>query len=286
MRPVSIALFGAALLATQSDPIWASTSKRAIPDRQKPDLRPYAGEESISPTFAGSNIPLLLSALVKADSLAKKGEFETTAEHQARTADLRSALAPVDPSKFYAMPLKGVSAKYDADREGWRLETHFGDGCTPLSGQPDVWSCKSKVIRTERGGYTGQNAYGATAEVERVTLTYVNFAISRTMPGVRDLFRQGTGGAYQLNAFIPMPVDKARQLAGTELQVFAIGSFITPKVLSDPIEFHSATISDPTDMRVEGITLPLLAQQFVIVAAGKAGAVATMSLTGRGLLIP
>lgn len=250
------------------------------------DLRPYEGAETITASFAGSNLRLLTEYLVRADEAAKKGEFETTTEHQARLADLKTAIAPVDPNKFYAIPLDGITADYDADRQVWQVRNRSTRGCSPYPSRPTLFECLSVSSRTTGSTYLGQNSYGATAEIENIAYNDIKFMMASDWPKVREVFKQGPFGDYNLDLSIPMPIDEARAYAGSEFEVYAVGSIISPWISRARPERFAPTISDPTRTVIRSISLPMLAQELIVVAKGHAGAVAVVSLSGKELMIP
>ena len=252
----------------------------------KPDFRPYMGEDNVSGTFAGSDGELLLKYLLEPQQKAQKREFETTAAHKARTANLFEILSPVDPTHFYALPIKGVIAKYDADREVWNLSTSFGDGCASFPERTTLLSCSSSTKRVTRSSYLAQNAFGATATVEDVTYTDIKFVVSDKWPRVQDIFPNGPIGGRMLKLSINMPIDEARKLADKELTVYAIGTMVSEEVGKEDPKYFAPTVSDPTRTRISSYILPLLAQQLIVVAEGEARPIAIISLSGMPLVVP
>ena len=248
------------------------------------DFRPYGGEDTITATFSGSNVPLLRDYLVRSNAAAAKGEFETTSDHEARLHDLRTLLAPIDATKFYAFPVVPVSAKYEADQQEWHLTTT--GGCKSYPGREALWECLSAIQRVERPGYMGQNAYGATAMISNVTYNDIRFVVSSTFPKAKEVFREGGLGEYELDIRFAMPIKVARRYAGAAFEVYAIGYLVAPWVrVAKPINI-SPTISDPQRTQMNSVTLPMLAQQLIVVAKGHSGAVAVISLSGKPLVAP
>lgn len=279
-----ITIFGLAFALSVSLSATFAVARISKEVARAQDFRPYLGEESILPNFDGSNVKLLRDYLVRASDGAAKREFETTSEYESRIGNLAVMLNPIDVSKPYAVPIDGVTAKYDADREEWTFSTF--SGCREYPGHASLWECLSLSERILESEYIGQNAYGATAKVQNVTYNDIRFVLSTSFPGVRQAFREGGLNEYALNLKIDMPIGDAKRYAGATFNVYAVGYLVGPWVrIAKPITI-SPTISDPQRTRMNSVTLPLLAQHLVVVAKGRPGAVAVYSLTGKALVPP
>ena len=281
LRLIATLIAGIVMSATG---LAQTTSHAEIPG--EPDFRPYVGEQPITTTFRGSDVLLLNQYLVEANKRSEKGEFESTAEFEARSSNLTKALALIDDKAFYAFPLHGVSANYEADREIWTVVTDSVYGCTPYPGQADLLECLSVLDRTKSESYVGQNGFGAQAVIERVFEHDIRFVIARNWPQTQALFSQGTFGHYGLSLDFSMPIAEARQLGRDDIRVFAIGTIVAPTIRREREKYSSPNINDPTRLTSRATTLPMLAQQSVVVAKGRAGALSIVSLSGKALTVP
>lgn len=236
-----------------------------------PDVQALPENGEIGASFSGSNVYQIYTMLSEADERAKKGDFETSKEHELRTSDLNKSLYPLDPNKEYAFPVKGAVFSYNPDLSSWSIKTSLGDGCEALNPNGDLFTCPSVYIHTEKSGYVGQNSFGATTNVRRRHVLGINYITSKTWMDKSRTFRRGVLGQYFIDINFEMPIDEAKKTDGHQLKLYAVGKIIAPFVDRKPTIYDAPTVANPVERKTDIVTLGLLPTRFIVVSEGRAG---------------
>jgi hypothetical protein len=170
---------------------------------------------------------------------AKKDEFETTAQYQARLEGMARSehLFPIVSAAIGVAPHR---LSYDADLQELSLEVARSDYRVDRSHQIVTEISRSSV---DLGTYVGQNAYGARSLVEdRAQFEHV---IS---------WGKDSGASGALRAVVSMAPDVARKLKAEGVSLIFSGRVIEPIV--EMRTGHSApTTSDPTRRSISSLAI-------------------------------
>lgn len=231
-----------------------STATRPAPAPWSPPVFEFNSEVAKEP-----EIGVFFAALHNRSVQLEKKEFETTAEHQARLADLDAALAPLSLSATYVFFPQDVSLQYDADKETYAPK--LGVICSERypRGAEGI-ACKFAQITDRTYSYEGRNAFGTGAQVqsrEGRTL-YLDFPRA-TFAGKR--FR--TRYWLRLPADCPVPLDVARQFGSNGIRVGYVVSIREPKVLKGETEYQSPTVDAPYEKKFVDRFLPATLHGYV-----------------------
>ncbi len=193
----------------------------------------------------------------------KKGEFETSAEFEQRTANTDILLAPINTSDLYAFRVDNVDIKYDADSQVYEI------GSSPLSpfcretysiGASKVWvTCKLAVISRQYDRYTGTNAYGASSVVERTIGSDFALAFRKDSPILKlAVFyrRYPIDDRYAFQDKISVPLEKARSLGGSQLTVLFVGRVSDAQVVEGRGRLVEPKLSSPVDILITEDAVP------------------------------
>lgn len=184
--------------------------------------------------------PMGIDALIsKLGSTAPRGEFETTAQYEAR---LQAAASGAPRHAFVAMPIDTKYITYDADSGRFRIESFaldnknaswdiFYDGPNPPWPRPvghrDYVDLVERSVERVVGTYQASNAYGAKVTVREVMRETVG-VLERTATGREDLFfADRPWQNIQSNVIAEVPVDPA--LAPNWRQNLNAAALISPK---------------------------------------------------------
>ncbi|MBL8546203.1 MAG: hypothetical protein JNL81_07045 [Hyphomonadaceae bacterium] len=174
--------------------------------------------------MAGTQIsPISFDAAATAlSSVPAKDEFETTAQYQTR---VEAALAGISSRMLVSAPFDTEYATYNADAGRFEIRSYAvrnlnTDWFTVFYGSPHYGGIRYSTLGNidlvlsssdrPNGTYQGQNSYGATWTVTRVTRT-VNAIFEREPARYNEeLFGQRPAGAAPLTWTLPVPVEQAR----------------------------------------------------------------------------
>ena len=269
MRTERWGLYACIALMTLSLAGQALAADRGLPP---PDFHPFPTDDAIGADFRGSDVVLLFRYLAQASDRAQRDEFETTAEHEARTSNLATALAPIEPNREYAFPLDDIRARYDADRQEWILTSLLGNDCARIERSAILYSCRSLAIRQDLPDRVAHNAFGASVDIEVREVTDLRFAVPGNWLARSELFKRTMLGNYGFDLRVPMPIENARALRAYPLKAYAVGKFISPSIIQDTI-YDRATISFPTERKTLSLIASFAPERVVIVAEGRPGIV-------------
>lgn len=162
---------------------------------------PVAVDEACQVPVGQRITPMSIDALISKLSVSAKprGEFETTAQYEAR---LQAAGSGAPQQAFVAMPIDAKYITYDADSGRFRIESYaldnknaswevFYDGPNPPWPRPvgrrDYVDLVERSVERVDGTYDAGNAFGAKVTVRQVLRETVG-VLDRTATGNEGLF--------------------------------------------------------------------------------------------------
>lgn len=183
-----LALLGAGMSSPTTASIMANSS-------------PVAVDEACKIPIGQRITPMSVDALISRLSVSTepRGEFETTAQYEAR---LQAAGSGAPRHAFVSIPIDTKYITYDADTGRFRIESPaldnknaswdvFYDGPNPPWPKPvgrrDYVDLVERSVEKVIGTYSASNAYGAKVTVRQVFRETVG-VLDRTANGNEDLF--------------------------------------------------------------------------------------------------
>lgn len=218
---------------------------------------PYTG--AIQPGYKGEDGFRVFEIFARNPANQKKDDFETTAQFDNRTSDLKAMIAPIDPDEPYAFKL-GTTAHYDADKQVFTFGYKDAYNCGLASLQKldaQTVLCRIAEHTIPSDSYIGENAFGAARQVTKIRGTRVSLTFPREIVERRGLFeRVDSIGNYSLVHDVSVPIEKAALLRGKDLDVLLVGHFVDSKLVSGSGSYATPTISDPLDISMGEMALP------------------------------
>lgn len=243
-----------ALAACQ--PVAAPTDQTAkTPDRTLPPVvsewKPIAfnaASSTLSPNEQSKFFTEFKSVVEKIE----RGEFETTEEFKKRLTDVDAVIRPFSIDDDYAFKPKYADLEYDADTQTY--EPSYSIFCQKHWPIDRGISCGMGSVTDSTENYSGQNSFGAKAEVtsERGRDLYFVFNPA-DLKGKR--FRD-RNNEYQLPITCPVPIGKARTLRGKHVLSAIIVRLRKPDVISGHSRFEDATVASPRAKYYEPVGIP------------------------------
>lgn len=204
----------------------------------------------------------------------KRGEFETTAQFEARKA--RAAVESTD--FILSVLVDQENARYDADRERWIFDQYFmaggnynfDDDALLTAGLANAGWGRSLILSgsdDEQGTYVSSNAFGQQAVVRKLQARRIGIIeIAWGVPKPLDYrFTYGpifalpldvqipvSGYATTLDAKaveIPMPIAHAQANKGRF--GFAVAGKLAEPMLIDHTHYITPTMDNPTDAQID-----------------------------------
>jgi hypothetical protein len=228
-----------------------------------PDIRSFDIQvDKLAPGFTGHNIKAIFNDLVTKKNNALKGEFETTAEFEARLQ--RQAQEPIlgklDRNGYFAFVIKNTSGEtfYDADLQVMTIAIALHSGDESIYKNSNKKALVSQA-ESKREQYEGSNAYGAKATVTRhlginydvAFSNYSRFGVSKYIDsGTRS--RGHTEDFFAKDVFmvrIPMDVALAKEVK-SKLQILAIVKLLEPYTYEGSF-YDKPTISRPDEYFIQ-----------------------------------
>jgi hypothetical protein len=179
-----------------------------------------------------------LAALTQAEERYKKGDFETTEEHRARTRDLAQLIAPIRPDADYLFAPRYNDLEYDADKQ--QYVGQYRTDCYEFAFENGQVACEFGEYTQNVRSFIGQNAFGATAEVRETNGTKVHLLMPKA---AARRFR--TGQDYQLPNVCPVPIAEAKQIGATGLRFAYLFKVTSNEVESGDLDLQAATVQSP-----------------------------------------
>ncbi|MEA9657821.1 hypothetical protein [Xanthomonas campestris] len=234
-----------ALAACSQD--QGSASKTAAPTQQvKPAAKPVSWEPAIfnldSPTVEIVDTVSFFTAFEGRSDRLIKGEYETSEEFKARTADLEKFFAPISFKNSYLFQAEHPEMKYNADEQ--RYEATWTQDCYESTPIRTGVSCGFGSKVDSQHDYEGRNAFGTSAQVrsEKGRDFYFNFT-KRNFAA--KPFRQRYG--YRLPAPCPLAIDQARAFKGMPVRIAYVIMPVEPSMTEGSSRFDTPTVADPID---------------------------------------
>jgi hypothetical protein len=218
--------------------------------------------DKLAPGFTGHNIKAIFKDLVTKKDKAVKGEFETTAEFEARLQ--RETQVPIlgrlDRNGYFAFVINNSSGEtfYDADSQVMTIAIALGSGSESIYKDSNKKALASHVeVKSEK--YEGSNAYGAKATVTRnlgeyydvAFQNYSRFGVSRYIDS-RTRSEGYTEDAFAKDVIIvriPMDVALAREVK-SRLKILAIVNLVEPYTYEGSF-YEKPTISRPDEYVIQ-----------------------------------
>jgi hypothetical protein len=207
-----------------------------------------------APVF-GHDIMKVIDGLLKAAAATGKGEFETTAEYEARR---RALTAPQDTLVFV---LPEVAASYNADGGTMevsvmpeRFDSDVGQQLAPSDlGKIRGDTFTLLTVPGKGGLYNGTNAMGAKRIITYLESTDYGLVIT---PNSLMTFNARSGAV-----FFSFRVDliDARMLKPF-LKLALVGRITEPRLYSNRIA-HTPTFTEPWDTKREGLYVPFSVEE-------------------------
>jgi hypothetical protein len=181
-----------------------------------------------------------------------KGEFETTNEYLKRVADTDVVLRPFSTVQRYAFSPEYADMTYNADQQMY--EAAYSVFCQKGYPIKSGISCGMGSITDATENYSGQNAFGTSAQVtsDRGRDLYFVFAPAK-FKGKQ--FRSGNG-EYRLPLDCPVPIEKAKALQGRHVIAAIVVGLHKPEVLSGDSRYEEATVASPHAKAFDPVGIP------------------------------
>lgn len=218
--------------------------------------------DKLPPGFMGHNIKAIFDDLVAKKEKAVKGEFETTAEFEARLQHQAQMpiLGKLDRNGYFAFVIENSSGEtfYDADSQVMTIAIALRGGDESIYEKSDKKALVSQS-ESKREQYEGSNAYGAKAIVTRHLGTdydiafsnYSGFGVSRYIDsGTRS--RGHTEDYFAKDVFmvrIPMDVALAKEVKA-KMRILAIVKLLEPYTYEGSF-YDKPTISRPDEYFIQ-----------------------------------
>jgi hypothetical protein len=195
------------------------------------------------------NIVAVFRAVQASGLAGAKGEFESTAQYEARLASWKGGTKKYvflidkdEQSEFEAY----YTFEYDADAE----EMHLTVGCNYLAGD----TIRLRSIRTVLGTYVGTNAFGVKKIITRMVENSYFVGLSSSSPF--KLFSKDEYGISFEPAKFTWTMDPAAARANKEsLRIAVVGTVPSPEA-TEETSLTEPTINRPRQVLVYSRTLP------------------------------
>ncbi|WP_192286160.1 hypothetical protein [Stenotrophomonas sp. STM01] len=207
-------------------------------------------------------------ASIRKDVLDKrKGEFETTADFERRRSDINGFLSVIRGDRTYLLMPQYHDARYNADLEafeGYRLSCY-----TTIPERTDGANCLLGSAEVGASQYSGQNSFGARAEVNEV-IKDSYYLVIRPEQFKGNKIKE-VGGAYGIPSICPMALEEARKFEGDSVRV-AYSVRVRKAEIWTGFDYERATISSPLETRTTELLLPVELRE-MLCFSGRTGAV-------------
>lgn len=229
-----------------------SPSQKARPTRPNPPTVSYVNQPfdlattKMPPDFKGADPEAIFTAIDKRREKAVKGEFETTAEFNARLEAERNGrlVGDVRPDSLIAIAVEEVDTKYDADTKVLQVSVKLGEVWDGIHLDESARSIKAKTIFLPTETYEASNAYGAKAVVEK----HSSMLYQLKVKNYKELSTKIDGGRYDREIVfdIPMEIQQARE-AKSNVRALAAIALKEPSISKGYLR-SKPTITNPKDI--------------------------------------
>lgn len=216
--------------------------------------------DSFNPNkFSASNLSEFSKRYVtEATAVIKKGEFETTADYEARIAK-GFKVKSLDSDKIYAFKIDSLDIKYNPDTSQYEVKKVdsstigklFNSRNGIIIGLDKVTETTLRIGKLNRlsDQYKASNAYGKTTTVHRLRGKDLYFEASQPFTNV-----------FNKSLTFPASIDVAKQNASCDKQVYVFGK-LDGKPYTDSSHEYAALavpkINNPSDIKVTKVTIPM-----------------------------
>lgn len=257
MRSVLVLITAATLMiGCAREQAGESVASKTVQPAPKP-AKPWAPDvfdpslKRLPIGYAGTDIKRFFSLAEAKVDKAAKGEFETTANYEKRTADADGVLSPISTNSEYAFLREpGGSVSYNADKRAFESDQSLNCYSHLLF---DALTCKIAESEQAKGTYTGSNAFGAEKEVDQkeVTEYYLVFegrnAKSKVFTGPRDY--------PDVDLSCPVPIEKAKLVKKQGVRMLIVGRMTAARHFYDRT-YETPTYGDPRDVQIDRYGIP------------------------------
>lgn len=183
-----------------------------------------------------------------------KGEFETTDAYKQRLANVDAVIQPFSTTADYGFKLGYSGLRYNADIQVY--ESPYPISCYedwPIS---KGVSCEMGSVTDSTENYSGQNAFGARAEVTMEQGRDLYFVFN--LADLKGKQFRGRHGVYRLPIACPVPVEKARALQGKHVLAAIVVRLRKAEILSGHSRVERATVASPQAKVYESVGIPAI----------------------------
>lgn len=247
-----VALAGCSGCTQQTSPATASPSAEPTPTAKQPKKAwepvPFQGPDK---EFHATPANRFFSELISTIEKNGKKEFETTQEYEKRI-ESPDFLKPFTTHSAYAIDIQYNNVSYDADKQEY--SSFSGLWCQRGYPIEQGISCSVSHATDESETYTGQNAFGATAEVssERGRDFYLVLDDSSK----KHLEKSKLSGSTLINTSCHAPIEVAKLIDTERVAVGLVIKIREPRILSGHTRYQDATVQRPTKEIFSSVGLP------------------------------
>lgn len=257
-RPFHLLLL-MALAACQ--PATAPTDSVSTAPAQTQNLVPVVAEwkpttfNATSSTFSPNQQSEFFTKFKSVVDKSAKGEFETKYAYKQRVANIDSVIRPFSTTDDYAFAFKpkDILLKYNADTQAY--ETTYRIFCTTVYPISKGVSCEIGSVTDSKQNYTGQNAFGAIAEVTRELGRDLYFVFD-PVDLKKTRFSKDKNNIYTLPITCPVPIEKAKTLQGKHVLSAIVVRLRKPEIISGHPRVEDATVASPQGVYYETVGIP------------------------------
>ncbi len=218
-------------------------------------IAPDRNDATVRSGYRGFDPEAVVAALERLGVGASKSEFETTAEYEKRKAGIgtqqlfpgilvsgRLAFVLNDPDA-----LDTARLSYDADAQNFIITVALNKQLLyDAPGSPVLFTTVLKSNVESASHFVGENAYGATADVHRISASDFGLVVRQgtwltTPRELPENLAPREGVTFKL----PIPAERAKSSAA-HLRVLLLGFLQSPWIYHD-FRSNSATLDNPTE---------------------------------------
>jgi hypothetical protein len=236
--------------------------------------------ENLPLFFEGANVAGLIDALLVNRKEFKKGEFETTAQFEARKNSKDSYVfgsIKSDDTIAFAFPIKSY---YNADKQEFFLIQSNNPDFVALDELPDVTPSLGESSDTARirfmnwktdygssKNYVGENGFGVHTLVHQTSDTSIGVTVCKLPYVLDNITAKHCSERISRDDFVVrMPPEQAKGLI-TDFRLVLIGKILTEPTPVYDVNFHAnATTEFPEDMTTKNKFINFVPQAIWLVS--------------------
>lgn len=252
MKLPFVLLFSITLAACQ--PAAAPTDSKATVASPAPIIKEWKPKafDAASSKFFPNERSKFFSEFESVIDKAAKGEFETTEAYKKRLADVDNVIRPFSTKASYAFQPEYADLSYNADIQAY--EPVYSIFCQKNWPIDNGISCGMGSITDTSANYSGQNSFGARAEVTSERGRDFYFVFNPT--DLKGKQFKESNNEYRLPSACPVPIEKAKALQGKHVLAAIVISLRKPEILSGDSRLEDATVASPKTKYFESIGIP------------------------------